>query len=645
MADSYRNDQYYNIGVANENTNFESNSSGYYSTGDSSYSGHINKKFIYPNREIREIGRYNPNGSTRLSRGYIRSLNDMVSPNAKTVKCQFQFNPEAIQHAVSQNQQIRNFLLMSPEDMSQPIPGSTQFSFDLFFDRTMEFNNPRVGDALNTEFAWEASSPSQVGVLHDIGILYSVIGVGLSRATQSFARDVYTQQINAQTPVDKTTSNTESSQDEEDQEEDVITTDVSADTASALSNLETLLSVNVGNAAFLLPFPIRTVFSSLYIVEGFVTSIRTVFTKFSRTMVPLQVAVNLQVDAKYVGFARESTFLTESLRGAYEETIRTDYEVPAEIGGLGQHDFYKVVLSLNDWQYQRQNPNADTAPTSGDGVIALSDLVDRDRVYAHFFVKDLQAVTDANPAQQASIGTTYEGGLIGKAFAEGGNPYVEVDGSVAVYAYSPDAKDWFDSVISSTHSDQSSNVLLDYLQDRSSTESTVNSYNKVNGGTGKWPVPSSSLELDHLFKIVDIPSISSGQNTTASTLDEWEKIYKDHNTYSDGVLPSSEVGTGNVATRNVLHEYYWWAYEFTGKVTVQKDGQSQTSELRKCWSQQYDGQGPGTKYVNTSLPEQYVSATVSFDFLSGLAPTPDSPFGSGSDSANGSEEDPPEFRP
>ena len=69
----------------------------------------------------------------------------------------------------------------------------------------------------------------------------------------------------------------------------------------------------LGNSAFLSPMPIRIVFSSLFMVEGFVTSSAVAFQKFSKTMVPTVCTVTLNVQAMYFGFARKKSFLSDAI--------------------------------------------------------------------------------------------------------------------------------------------------------------------------------------------------------------------------------------------------------------------------------------------------------------------------------------------
>jgi fermentation-respiration switch protein FrsA (DUF1100 family) len=80
-----------------------------------------------------------------------------------------------------------------------------------------------------------------------------------------------------------------------------------ADAQKALYN-------NFGNSAFLVSLPVRIVFSSLFMVEGYITSTTVTFNKFNANMVPTQCSVGIQMQALYIGFARKDTFLTLTLK-------------------------------------------------------------------------------------------------------------------------------------------------------------------------------------------------------------------------------------------------------------------------------------------------------------------------------------------
>ena len=71
-----------------------------------------------------------------------------------------------------------------------------------------------------------------------------------------------------------------------------------------------ILDSNKGNAAILMPNPVRIMFSGMFMVDGFITGTSVDYLKFTTNMVPVQCRVTLSMNAVYIGFAREDTFLT-----------------------------------------------------------------------------------------------------------------------------------------------------------------------------------------------------------------------------------------------------------------------------------------------------------------------------------------------
>jgi len=300
---AYRTDQWQNLSSTGGEGAFSSSTdaggAGYNITTKTD-----NQKFIYPRRAVRTISSDGDVRTKELKRGYIRNItapeNKMGLP---TTKCAFQFNPQYLVQSVSQNTTILNFLQQEPGQYAQPIPGNVTFNFDLFFDRSMELNQPTAGvPPVNPEDPWNAA-PEHVGVLHDIGVFFSVIGVGLSEAMKDVARNTLerrlTAEINAQTLAQSEDSTSTVSPEEQ--------------LASKMEDADTFLKYNVGNTAFLLPLPVRIVFSSLYIVEGLVKDVTVTFTKFNAAMVPMQATLNILFEAKYIGFAKKDTFFTNVL--------------------------------------------------------------------------------------------------------------------------------------------------------------------------------------------------------------------------------------------------------------------------------------------------------------------------------------------
>jgi hypothetical protein len=337
---SYRTDQWYNLESAGESVIRADGVAPY------DYIAADNNEFIYPARKIRVVNPANPNGPRNvvdMQRGYVRSLSTADNKMGLPVrKCQFQFNPQFLVQSVSQNTSILNFLQTDPAQYAQPIPGNVSFSFELFFDRSMEINNWKPTDSFDPASPWEKSDPSVIGVLHDIAAFYSVIGVGLSEAMGDYAEKVLerniTNEINKQV--------LSQSGDEE------STYDSDAEYSSATAASSDFLKYNAGNTAFLLPLPVRLVFSSLYIVEGLVKDVTVTLTKFTSTMVPMQCTLNVLFEAKYIGFAKKDTFFTQVLedyenaelnQGLYtgtatQEEIRSYYEAVA-------HDLATVAIA------------------------------------------------------------------------------------------------------------------------------------------------------------------------------------------------------------------------------------------------------------------------------------------------------------
>lgn len=113
---------------------------------------------------------------------------------------------------------------------------------------------------------------------------------------------------------------------------------------------------NFGNSAFLVSMPIRIVFSSLFMVEGYITSTMVTFNKFNANMVPTQCSVGITMQALYIGFARKDTFLTLTLKEGLEAAntalsqsgnTSSDPETVA-LESLGKKLFTKNVSKAND---------------------------------------------------------------------------------------------------------------------------------------------------------------------------------------------------------------------------------------------------------------------------------------------------------
>ena len=338
MADSYRTNQWYDLGLEND---FQIKNK---AVTDAGYAvpRADNQRFKYPSRVSRTIDRSGSPVSTPLKRGYVRSL-----LSEKSRRCQFQFNPSSINQSVAQNTTILNFLQIDPYQYAQPIHGNVTFNFGLFFDRTMEVANPQdaATSVLNTSNPWSNNGPESIGVLHDLSSLFSIIGVGVTDYMESrisgvegtqddLASGYFSDYIDNFAPKEST------------EDDDLSATQYK-------DSLSELVNINRGNSAFLLPLPIRVVFSSLYIVEGLVNDIDIIFTKFSTQMIPIQCRVDISMESKYIGFSKDQTFFTHVLDDVKEKALLTGgsgFGSESQITGsnleLIRADLSKVNLSV-----------------------------------------------------------------------------------------------------------------------------------------------------------------------------------------------------------------------------------------------------------------------------------------------------------
>jgi len=175
------------------------------------------------------------------------------------------------------------------------------------------------------------TSADQIGVLADLNVLYTVIGQGLSKnmidsqlkGIQNNATRVYG---NANPAAEEDTGTTD--------ETTTPSTAFSAYDPASVANGAEFQSMNDGNAAFLMPNPVRLMFSSLFMLDGFITGTNVDFLKFSTKMVPVTCKVSVSMMAVYIGFARTDTFLTHQFaaaRKAEEDAIREDAEGSREL--------------------------------------------------------------------------------------------------------------------------------------------------------------------------------------------------------------------------------------------------------------------------------------------------------------------------
>jgi len=398
--------------------------------------GADNDPFIYPSRVVRTVDGKGNHKSEGLKRGYIRSL--LTGDGRGVNKCQFQFNPSSLNQSVTQNTGILNFLQIDQYQYSQPVPGNVTFQFDLFFDRSMELNSGMSESMRDVTDPWNQLGPESIGVLHDLAALYSIIGVGIgdyiernmvANATESAYLD---QAIDA--AIDKRTTELTA--------EDAVGQDASTEREDYKTRVDELLAINKGNTAFLLPLPVRIVFSSLYIVEGLVQDFNVLFTKFTTNMVPMQCSVTVTFEAKYIGFAKKETFFTkalEDLKNAGTKDYATLTDTAIEYLDDIIADLTTVTMVLNSGDGDTEKNGVDKADSWRESIFGgYENTIGLER----FISLDYDGVDYSSERHRASdkdkfvkVLFTGEQGRIYGRLTRGGAVSVQVDGNIEIYRF------------------------------------------------------------------------------------------------------------------------------------------------------------------------------------------------------------------
>lgn len=377
---TYHNDQFFRLNSANSGE-----SSAFHNNGNNGAGWALinadNPHFIYPDRTIRTEG---PDGPRieYLKRGYIRSLSSYTG-NGESLdirKCQFQFNPATLTQSVESAQSTLNFAQMDPGQYAVPRSTSVNFTFDLLFDRSMEINNASDEVPADGVNPWQLGDPGQVGVLRDLAAFFGVIGQSIDPSQVAYMEQSVIESLRAEA----STSTSETA---------------AADLQKAIANAPGFIQANAANSAFLLPTPVRILFSSLYVVEGFVTNTTVTMTKFNTAMVPMQCALSVTMEAKYIGFAQKNTFLNWSLEQrqnlvvaeekAAAAAITSVYDsfsamgATAELGSL----YYELDAGASSTQTLSQllgGPSASRSIVYGKMPVAASKSRDSDPVVSLF---------------------------------------------------------------------------------------------------------------------------------------------------------------------------------------------------------------------------------------------------------------------
>ena len=277
------------------------------------------------------------NHTTKLTRGFIRNLiTDQGEGRARfpNIRCRFQFNPQDIEHMIEARKDMYLPILQDPKQLTQPMAGNASFAFELIFDRTTEVNSSTSRFTIeDSSQVPDQDSPQTVGVFHDLRVLYSIIGQGLSaelmeaqeaktRSDIAYYASKNYSELNIQVDSSDGTTRYNGATTGEGNDIEIDTNsenlanfinDINDPSSTASTNLSFMSNINIGNSAFLIPQPCRVLFSPMFMVDGFVMNTRVLFTKFSAKMIPVQCKVFLQMQAVYIGFAKNKTFITQQL--------------------------------------------------------------------------------------------------------------------------------------------------------------------------------------------------------------------------------------------------------------------------------------------------------------------------------------------
>lgn len=314
----YSSDQFYNFNV--------------YEGANSSLARQANDNptFLFPGNRMTNV--FGGGIDTRMQRGFIRGIYPKVmggntytsTAKIKQRRLFFQFNPATIERNVQMNTTVYNPLLQPAINLVQPVPGNSEFSFELLFDRQAEMNTGRYIDEKDRYVpkvfnavldSYKQSDVTELGVLADLYVLDTIIGQSISSDMKDFLKDYWSY-------IDTTLGSTQTAVDTTNADAGTTTTQDSL----SIGNWEKNVDKNIGNAAFLAPLPIRIVFSSLFMVEGFVNSSSVQFIKFTKNYVPTMCKVTLNVTALYFGFARQNSFLSDAIAQQVVDTVETKKE-------------------------------------------------------------------------------------------------------------------------------------------------------------------------------------------------------------------------------------------------------------------------------------------------------------------------------
>lgn len=306
-----------------------------------------------------------------IQRGYMRLLSenlmigddefkpkesDMVSAALRHkdlgTKLDFQFNPNLLTRAVTARTDTQLWINQSPSQLLQPGIGDMNFGWSMLFNREAEVSANAVSQHLKSATGIElgrspfddyletlsiqsggsgergqafdvfkggtAEAAKVLGVLADIAILDRITGQSISLESYNYAKRRFALLKSQGLAYEE--DELHITGDEEDiTANEAMTLEEAADAAFGEGQGKNeLLAANRFNSAFLVPNPVRAVFSEHFMVDGYVNQVTVTFQKFSPEMVPTVCMVDISMHAIYQGFARQKSAFTTFIQIQHE---------------------------------------------------------------------------------------------------------------------------------------------------------------------------------------------------------------------------------------------------------------------------------------------------------------------------------------
>ena len=229
-------------------------------------------------------------------------------------KLNFQFNPNQLTRSVTARTDTQLWINQSPSMLLTPGIGDMTFGWQMLFNREAEVQKNYVSRSQK-----QAGDLEQEDEDHDIDSLIDRYGAGSPRVAARvgvladiMVMDSITGQKLTQAVVDYSKTMSKVGGDSFAFADSAPPSDENAATTANLSGSQkaTILSANMTNAAFLIPHPIRAVFSENFMVDGYVNQVTVSLQKFSPEMVPTVAFVDISMHAIYQGFTRKTTVFT-----------------------------------------------------------------------------------------------------------------------------------------------------------------------------------------------------------------------------------------------------------------------------------------------------------------------------------------------